>query len=247
MVNDYGWNGTVIMGQSHRCADLRSQSFDMKDVYPNIFSAISQYKSAVSWFDGLDTNNIDYTDCLWSLPILEFSDGPNFSGMDKIGDTFTAAAMELNSISPTINSDRNQWKEDSGRSEQVWRVVRDSDYCPGFGILGDIIGGPTVTLLSFSKDFLGLGEVASDDQVVADVFGTQQLIRPSTPAADALQKIHDTVCKKQTNDSFAEIAKEIIDNMLNIAVFTVTEGGPFLISLVLQVRTIFYNNPIRIQ
>ncbi|KAL6722380.1 hypothetical protein ACLMJK_001487 [Lecanora helva] len=235
MVWSYGWNGNTIMGQSHRCADLQSQGFDLTGAYPHIFSSIRDHKDALAFYDSLDFSNVDYTDCLWSIPTLEFTDGPHFSGWDKTEDTLLRIADVLGG-QPGAEQEtpRTQWKDASPRNEKVWEVVRESNYCPILSTAEQIAGPFVGYLFPILKNWFGWGENEHDDQLVADVYGTQRLVNPSSKAGEAIATLKDAVCSKQKKDSYTDIAKTIIDLAVNIAVFEFTGGGPWLIKLVVQ-------------
>ena len=236
-VSNYGWDGHVIMGQSNRCADLRQQSWDMRNGWPNIFDVIHDYDKSMAWLNSLDVNNIDFIDCLWSIPILEYSDGPHFTGMDKALDTSSEIGYIISESPLSLKSDRTMWKDDRPKSEQVWEVVDISDYCPRMKAEWNIVTGYFELVENIIRNTLGWGEVTSDDQVVADVFGAQQLVAPGSDAETALGKIQTAACEKQHKDSMAIITKEVVDILINVAAFAATGGMGFFAGLLVGVNS----------
>ena len=243
----YDWDGNTIMNQSRRCADLRHQKFDLSDAYPHIFSSIHDYYAATDMYHGFSSDP-DSADCLWSLPILSYSDGPNFEGMAKAKDTAEQIAYTFDVPEPGHRSfmpadtpkyipetPRTKWKDAQGNNEQLWEVVRDSDYCPIFELDWENI--LFRLLYPELKLVFGWGENEHDDQIIADIYGAQQLVKPSSDAGMALSKIKDAACSKQKEDSYAEISQTLADLLVNAAVFWATGGGSFLEQLVITVSS----------
>ena len=183
--------------------------------------------------------DIDSTDCLWSLPILEFSEGPNYSGTHKLHDTIQD---DLYSVTRLVGgeggySPRHIWKENAPRDERIWNFVSIGYYCPELSSdSGDSIERARVGLLGDFRHTLGWGLIEADDQAVADIFGAQQVIQLPSPASGPLEKVKDLYCIKQQKDSYNDIVKSILENLiaLGVAYATGGVGGP-LLSLVIQV------------
>lgn len=210
-----GWDPHKIMGQSHRCADLRTQTFDLKGAYPQIFDMIRDQGKAASWIASVDRANIDFIDCLWSLPMMHFSEGPFFYGSDKALDTLknTAATFFDANDWKDSRSPRTVWKDDNNLDYQVWVEIRDGRvYCPQ--------RQPDATVL------MGWGIVENDDQFLADLYASQQIVRPNSNASTALEAVHQAACGKQINDTYTVITKEMLDLVINVwATMLIPEGG----------------------
>ena len=238
------------MTQSKECADVNQQPWNLQGdtIYPQIGLNMLNHASALQF---LDLDLIDSTHCLWSLPILEFSDGPNFSGFKKFGQTFQDT---LYSIFKWIGahggySDRTQWKDSNGRDYQVWDYVRISEeFCPPFtthtydhsleGFNGWAnANGDDGSDDGFVRDTLGWGMIAADDQILSDVFGAISLVPAAqTQATDALAGVKKLACSNQISDTEADLRKSIVDLVINIDAAWITPGyGSFLVNLALIV------------
>ena len=180
-------------------------------------------------------SDIDYSDCLWSLPILSYSDGPHFSGMDKATDTLIKWGNLLGGDGPSdlVKTPREQGKDDQPNSEQVWEVVRDSNFCAIFD--SSIYTWLTGWFFPILKHIFGWGEIEADDQIVADLYGQLQLVNRSSSAWSALYQIKQAACDKKKQDSYTEIDKTLTDILINVAIFWATGGEPWIISLVTTV------------
>lgn len=66
--------------------------------------------------------------------MVQFSEGPHFSGMDKAKDTaegWGKHALGFNSLGRNHRTPRLQWKLDEPRDYSLWLHVRDDqEYCP---------------------------------------------------------------------------------------------------------------------
>ena len=116
-VGDYKWHPDSIMVNSKQCAEKRNQDWALKgDAYPQISSNILDQTNALTFVNKVD---IDSTECLWNLPILEFSDGPEPNGANKLHDTIQDFLVTLTYFMGTGDdySPRHKWKENAPRDE----------------------------------------------------------------------------------------------------------------------------------
>ena len=243
---EYEWDPHRIMTESSRCADIRNQDWSLKGdtIYPQISSNILEHDTAMSF---INREDIDSTDCLWNLPILEFSDGPNYQGFSKFWDTIVTI------FGDAPEQPRMQWKDEGGRAYQVWNYIRaTTDFCPDglpskYETHGDLSGFNGWANAdnddsgdSFVRNVLGWGMVSADDQIVADVFGAVQLVTAPDIAVNALQEIKSVACANQLRDAEADISKSMADLAINIGIAWVSGGsGSAILDLVSMVRSLF--------
>ena len=193
------------------------QTFDLKAPYPQLWTRMKDHSAAV-W--GINTFSPKQTNGLWNLPILSFSEGPHWQGMDKLEDTLENLGDKVNKIFGQDGEDsaRTEWKKNKGNDEQVWELFNEDNYC----WFGDGLSG----LVNIYTDGFGWGLQNEDDQLLADIWGALQIVNQSTTQHDALVAVKNAVCDRKEKDQAADIGKTIADLLINGLVFAAKfEGG----------------------
>lgn len=85
----------------------------------------------------------------------------------------------------------------------------------------------------------GWGIVQGDDQMLANIFAAQKLVRPNTNASKALEEVHKLGCDKQQKDTQGDIFKTMADIMINVGVAYATGGMNWMASYLAEVRKQF--------
>lgn len=159
----------------------------------------------------LRQDDVDTTPCLWSLTILEYSDGPIFQGGSKAWDTvkevWHSIPIDADSLTWDENgnyvpwsSPRQMWKDANGRDFQVWDILNGDLYCAGDVGLFEKVAADD-----------GLGTNSNDNQVLSDVWGAMQLVKEPSAQYDTLQSVKDVVCYKKEKDQAADFHKTLLD------------------------------------
>ena len=81
---------------------------------------------------------------------------------------------------------------------------------------------------------IGWGIVEADDQLLSDLYASQQIVRPNTNASIALEAVHQAACQKQLSDTYKVITKEAIDIMINVAAGLLIPEGGWITSAVME-------------